>query len=190
MPLSGQRLYPKDVIMKTNLKLSLIAGLLAVAGAVHAQGPMAGQCDPAMGAGMGMRHDRMGKMDPARMQAMMEKRDAQLKTQLKLTAAQEGAWKTFVDARKPAATPANWQRPDPAEMAKLTTPERLDKMKALREEHQKTMTAVMDKHTEATKTFYAALTPEQQKVFDTASMRGHRGVMGSRHDKGPMPAKL
>lgn len=175
--------------MKTNLKLSLIAGLLAVAGAVYAQGPMGGQCDPAMGPGMGMRHDRMGKMDPARMQAMMEKRDALLKAQLKLTPAQEAAWKSFVDARKPAAPAANLQRPDPVEMAKLTTPERLDKMKALREDHLKTMTAAMAKHEEATRAFYAALTPEQQKVFDAVSLQGHRGAMGPRHGKAPMPVK-
>jgi Spy/CpxP family protein refolding chaperone len=168
--------------MKTNLKLSLLAGLLAVTGAVYAQGPMGGQCDPAMGPGMGMRHDRMGKMDPARMQAMREKRDAVLKAQLKLTPAQEGAWKSFVDARKPAAPAANLQRPDPVEMAKLTTPERLDKMKTLREEHQKAMT----KHDEATRTFYAALTPEQQKVFDAVTLPGHGH--GDRKGFRPAPA--
>lgn len=172
--------------MKTNLKLSLIAGLLAVTGAVYAQGPMGGQCDPAMGPGMGMRHDRMGKVDPARMQAMMEKRDAVLKAQLKLTPAQEGAWKTFVDARKPAAPAANLQRPDPVEMAKLTTPERLDKMKTLREEHQKAMTAAMTKHDEATRAFYAALTPEQQKVFDAVALPGHGH--GDRKGFRPAPA--
>lgn len=176
--------------MKTNLKLSLLAGLLAVAGVVYAQGPMGGLGDSAMGPGMGMRHDRMDKMDPARMQAMMEKRDALLKAQLKLTPAQEGAWKAFVDARKPSAPPADLQqRPDPIEMAKLTTPERLDKMKALHEERMKTMTAAMAKHEEAIRTFYAALTPEQQKVFDAVSMQGPHGAMGSRHGKAPMPAK-
>lgn len=175
--------------MKTNLKLSLIAGLLVAAGAAYSQGPM-GECGPAMGPGMNMRHDHMGKMDPARMQAMMEKRDALLKAQLKLTPAQEGAWKTFVDARKPMVPPADLQqRPDPVEMAKLTTPERLDKMKAMREEHMKTMTAAMAQHEEATRAFYAALTPEQQKVFDAVSMQGHRGAMGSHHGKAPMPVK-
>jgi Spy/CpxP family protein refolding chaperone len=176
--------------MKTNLKLSLIAGLLVAAGAAYSQSPM-GECGPAMGPGMDMRHDRMGKMDPARMQAMMEKREALLKAQLKLTPAQEGAWKAFVDAKKPTAPPAAdmQQRPDPIEMAKLTTPERLDKMKAMREEHMKIMTAAMAKHEEATRAFYAALTPEQQKVFDAVSMQGPRGAMGPRHEKGPMPAK-
>jgi Spy/CpxP family protein refolding chaperone len=174
--------------MKTNLKLSLITGLLVVTGAVYAQGPMGGQCDPAMGPGMGMRHGHMGNMDPARMQAMMEKRDALLKAQLKLTPAQDGAWKAFVDARKPAAPAANMQRPDPVELAKLTTPERLDKMKALREEHLKTMTAAMTKHDEATRAFYAALTPEQQKVFDAVALPGPGHAPGGRMGPRPAPA--
>ena len=180
--------------MKTGLKLSLIATLLAVAGVAYSQGPAQGQCDHMMGPGMGMqgpdgRHGHMGKMDPAHMQAMMEKHQAVLKAQLKLTPAQEGAWTAFTDSMKPAAAMMPMQRPDPVGMAKLTTPERLDKMKALRDERMKTMTTAMDMHVEATKTFYAALTPEQQKVFDATSMQGHRGAMGWRHDKAPMPVK-
>lgn len=180
--------------MKTSFKLSLIATLLAVAGAAYSQGPMGGQCDAMMGPGMGMQgaaghHGHMRNMDPARMQARMEKHQSVLKAQLKLTPAQEGAWTAFVDSMKPAAAMMPMQRPDPVEMAKLTTPERLDKMKALHDERMKTMTAAMDKHAQATKTFYAALTPEQQKVFDATSMQGHRGAMGWRHDKAPMPAK-
>lgn len=179
--------------MKSTLKLSLIAGLLVAAGVAYSGqrgGQWHDQCDPMMGQGMamqghGMRHDRMGKMDPARMQARMEQRDTLLKAQLKLTPAQEGAWKTFVDARKPAAQ-AMPQRPDPVEMAKLTTPERLDKMKALRAERMTAMTTAMEKHEAATKAFYAALTPEQQKVFDTAAMPGQYGGKGGR--AAPMPA--
>lgn len=180
--------------MKTGLKLSLIATLLAVAGVAYSQGPMSGQCDPMMGPGMGMQGSdwhkgHMRNMDPARMQARMEKHQAVLKAQLKLTPAQEGAWTAFADSMKPAAAMMSMQRPDPVEMAKLTTPERLDKMKALRDERMKTMTAAMDKHVEATKTFYAALTPDQQKVFDATSMQGRHGAMSWRHDKGPTPAK-
>lgn len=182
--------------MKSSLKLSLIAGLMVAAGLAYA-GQRGGQwnesCDPMMGSGgmmqgHGMRHDRMGKMDPARMQAKMEQRDTLLKTQLKLTPAQEGAWKAFVDARKPMATPTTMQRPDPVEMAKLTTPERLDKMKALRAERMKTMTEAMEKHEAATKTFYAALTPDQQKVFDVAAMPGQGRKMGGRQGQGPAVA--
>ena len=43
--------------------------------------------------------------------------------------------------------------------------------------------AEMDKRADATKTFYAALSPEQKKVFDAETARGHRGG-GHRHHKG------
>jgi periplasmic protein CpxP/Spy len=120
----------------------------------------------------------MGRMDPAKMQAMADKRHADLKAKLKLTAAQEGAWTTYIAAMKPPASMmAN--RPDRAEMAKLPTPERIDKMKALHTQHMAEMTAMMDKHGEATKAFYATLTAEQKTVFDTQSM-GHHGMDAKR----------
>ena len=129
----------------------------------------------------------MGGMDPARMQARVEKHQAVLKAMLKLTPAQEGAWTTFTAAIKPpVASPL--KRPEPVEIAKLTTPERIEKMKALQTQRQSEMNAAMDKRAEATKAFYAALTPEQQKVFDAATVRymargGHMG--GPRDARGP-----
>jgi hypothetical protein len=67
------------------------------------------------------------------------------------------------------------KRPDHAEMDKLSTPERIDKMRALRSQHMTDMQANMDKRDEATKTFYATLSAEQKKVFDAehGRMRGH-----------------
>ncbi|MDO8320715.1 Spy/CpxP family protein refolding chaperone, partial [Rhodoferax sp.] len=64
-----------------------------------------------------------------------------------------------------------------------------DKMKELRAQHMGEMTAAMDKRAEATKTFYAVLTPEQQKVFDAQSMQGHRSHRGMRGGKGMMQPK-
>ena len=135
----------------------------------------------------GMQHERMGKFDPVKMQARMDQRSAALKAQLKLTPAQEAAWTTFTAAMKPPATMmAN--RPDYAELIKLPTPERIDKMKALHTQRMADMTAAMTQRGEATKAFYAALTPEQQKVFDASTTRhfgqggrmgGHRGRMGA-----------
>jgi protein CpxP len=56
----------------------------------------------------------------------------------------------------------------------LTTPQRIDKMKEMRTQRMADMSAAMDKRGEATKTFYAALTPDQQKVFDAQHARhGH-----------------
>jgi hypothetical protein len=180
--------------MKSSLKLSLIAGLLVAAGVGYAQSPMGGApCDMMGGQhggmqGKGMQHGGMGQMDPAKMQAMMDKREAALKAQLKLTPAQDGAWKTFTAAMKPPANQAA-HRPDQAEMAKLTTPERIDKMKTLHAQHMSEMTAAMDKHGEATKVFYATLTPEQQKVFDATAMQGPGKAQGANAGKGMMQAK-
>lgn len=166
--------------MKTSLKISLISGLLLAAGLAYSQGPMGGPCD-GMGpqGGMhGMQHDRMGGMDPTRMQAMVDRRNANLKAQLKITAEQEAAWNAYTEAMKPGANMMNHQRPDPAEMAKLTTPERIDRMQALRAQHMGEMSAAMEKRAQATKTLYAQLTPEQQKLFDAAAMPGQRGAQG------------
>jgi len=131
------------------------------------------------------------RMDPAqRMERMQEhraKRLAALKEKLKLTSAQESAWATFASASQPPAG-ARPQRMDRAEFAKLTTPERLERMQARQAERS----ARFAKRAEATKTFYAALTPEQQKTFDAetvhAGMHGHRGHRGH-HDHSAAPTK-
>lgn len=183
--------------MKTSLKLTLIGTLLAAAaGLAYSQGPMGGQrggmgCDGGMQGmqGMqGMKHDRMGQMDPAKMQARVDARNAALKAQLKITPTQESAWTAYTDAMKPGLGMMNHQRPDLAEMAKLTTPERLDKMQQLRAQRMSDMTAAMEQHSTATKALYAALTPEQQKVFDAAAMPGQRG-MGQHRGPGKRQAQ-
>ena len=82
---------------------------------------------------------------------------------------------------QPGERPARLDRQD---MDKLTTPERIDRMRALRAQHA----AEADRRGEATKAFYAALTPEQQKTFDAQAHRGHRmgGMKGGegRHHGG------
>lgn len=175
--------------MKSIFKPVLIAGLLATVGfAAFSQAPAAGQ-DCMMGQGAmhgGMYHERMGRFDPAKMQARMDQRAAALKAQLKLSPAQEAAWTTFTAAMKPSgAMLAN--RPDHAQLAKQTTPERIDAMQALHTRRMADMSAAMTQRGEATKAFYAVLTPEQQKVFDASTMRhfgqdarmgGHRGHEG------------
>ena len=164
--------------MKTNLKISLVAGLLLAAGLAYSQAPMGGgQCDM-MGRMVACRATAWATMAWARWtrprcRPGWTQRHAALKAQLKLTAAQEAAWTAFVDAHKPPAGMMDRQAAM-ADMAKLTTPERIDKMKELRAQHMGEMTAAMDKRAEATKTFYAVLTPEQQKVFDAQSMMGSR----------------
>lgn len=174
--------------MKSLFKPVLLAGLLATVGfTVSAQAPGAGPHAGMMGIGgamhEGMDQHRMGPLNPARMQARFEKRFAALKVQLKLSPAQEGAWTTFTAAMKPPADLLA-KRADHAELAKLPTPERIDKMKTLHAQHVADMTAAMDQRGAATKTFYATLTPEQQKVFDANAMRPsgwHAPKHGPRH---------
>jgi hypothetical protein len=115
-------------------------------------------------------HPAMMQERMAHMQQRMAQREADLKQILQITPAQEGAWNTWVAARHTQAL----QRPAPGEFAQLTTPQRLDRMRALRA----TRDAEMDRRAEATKTFYAALSPSQQKAFDTLTARQWQHAMG------------
>lgn len=124
---------------------------------------------------MGQRHAQ--RME--RMQQYHAERQAKLKAELKLSAEQEPAWAAFVarTAHEPRAMKAGARE----DWSKLTTPERLDKMQALKAERD----AQMAKRIDATKSFYAALTPEQQKVFDTQAHGGmQRAGMKGEHHKG------
>lgn len=161
--------------MKTSFKTLTMAALLAAAGLTAYAADTATAPAAPMGGTHAKEHGH--RMDPAKMDAMHAKRSAELKAKLKITPAQEGAWNDFVAAMKPPARDAA-NRPDRAAMEKLSTPERLDKMKAMRTQHMSDMNAAMEKRDAAIKTFYAALTPDQQKVFDSVHAKDHRD-----HDK-------
>ncbi|MFD1840699.1 Spy/CpxP family protein refolding chaperone [Paracidovorax cattleyae] len=105
---------------------------------------------------------------PEEREARMARRAEALRQKLQLTPAQQPAWDAFTAAMRPQGP-----RPDMAGMAQLSTPERIDRMRALRAQHN----AEADRRDETTKTFYAALTPAQQKVFDAE----HFGMHGPRH---------
>jgi protein CpxP len=183
--------------MKSIFKSVLLAGLLATAGfAAFAQVPASADCGGMVGAGgpmhEGLRRHRIGDRDPARRQAWMDKRHAELKTQLKLTPAQEGAWTAYTAAMKPPADLIAKRFAERLELDKLSTPERIDKMKVLRTQHMNDMNAAMDTRGDATKAFYATLTPEQQKVYDASALRRH-GADGRKgrwwDSKGPVQPK-
>ena len=112
------------------------------------------------------RHGMMHERDPAKRQEMMAKRQAELKAQLQLTAAQEPAWNTFVASMKPAVDRAALR----AEMEKLSDAERRDKMTALRAQREAKVGA-----------FYAVLSADQRRVFD--EQRKHKG-QGRGHGRG------
>ncbi len=100
---------------------------------------------------------------------------AAIKQKLQLTPAQESAWTTFTTAMQPGNRPA---MPERGELAKLSTPERLDRMRAVHAQHG----TEMERRAEAVKTFYATLTPEQQKTFDAETAQ-HFGRYGMGHGK-------
>ena len=139
----------------------VLAAILAATGA-HAMAQTAPVAQPT-----GPSNTPMGHRDPAKMQALLSQHLADLKAKLRLTPTQEGAWSRFASSMQPPARRDNQLKPEQrAELDKMSTPERIDKMHAMRTQHMAEMSVAMDQRGEATKTFYAALTPEQQKVFD------------------------
>lgn len=165
--------------MKSLHRYLIAAGLVTTIGLgaiAQAQPQQPGTSGPQMMQGQrghadGARAERFR----ARHQDRMAKRLGVLKAQLKIAPAQEGAWTAWTSALQPAARP---QRPDLAEMARLTTPERIDRMKARRAARQ----ADIDRRLDATKVFYGTLSAEQKAAFDAVGLRfmGGKGERGGR----------
>lgn len=112
-------------------------------------------------------HGRMGGSPEMRARRM-----AVFKEKLGITATQDPAWTEWTQAmqRPPMMTPDEREA-----LLKLPTPERIDRMQALGER----MREAGAKRAAATKRFYAALNPDQQKLFDqiTAQRMGRRMPM-------------
>ncbi len=158
--------------MKPHRKHLLLASLLAATGTLAlAQAPAAGDAP----ARPGWSERRAERMDPARMQQRMAERHAQrmdkLKAELKLNPTQEGAWTQFSTAMQPPAFEPRGPGAR-ADFAKLSTPERIDLMQKRADERH----ARMKQRGDATKAFYAQLTPEQQQSFDRLAARGRHGA--------------
>ena len=156
----------------TRLKTARFALSVLLAGSTFVA-VMPAQAQPMMG-DMGMYHDSTRMHE--HMSKQMEKRQADLKTKLHLAPAQEAAWTAYVQATKPPAKPM-MQRMDHDELAKMKTPERLDKMNAAHEASFKAMQTHMKQCSDATREFYNHLSAEQQTIFDaeTLPMRARMG---------------
>lgn len=170
--------------MKSFVKPLLITALLA-SSAMLAQAQM-----PTTGQGM-MHHAHAqgghSRMDPAKMQERMAARQDELKAKLGLNAAQQAAWADYVAAMQPAGNHTRMSRDERSkmheEMQSLTTPQRLDRMTAMKAERD----AQMQRRQQATRNFYDVLTPAQQKVFDASTMMGGghgKGKGGQQHRHG------
>ncbi|MEJ7687993.1 MAG: Spy/CpxP family protein refolding chaperone [Variovorax sp.] len=176
--------------MISSRKSLLLAGLFASAtfasSGAFAQAPLTAPIPPAAEAQVAAPkaqapHKRMDQAQRIeRMQAHRAERLATLKQKLQLTLSQEGAWSGFTEAQKRPPRAAGQARADRAELARLTTPQRLDRMQARQAERS----AMQGKRIDATRTLYAALSPEQQKTFDAESMRFEHRKHGGHHHHG------
>jgi len=99
--------------------------------------------------------------------ALAQARDAgELHAALHLTQPQEAAWRDYQMALEP--DPVQQARHNSAQMmmSSLPTPRRIDLLDA----NMRADLEVMHRQGEATKAFYATLTPEQQKTFDRETL--------------------
>jgi hypothetical protein len=92
----------------------------------------------------------------------------ELKAKLSLQTSQETAWNTFSQSMQHTAP---MPLPPRVTFEKMTTPERLDQMQAMKAERD----AHMQQHAEATRVFYASLSTTQKQVFDKATAQMMRG---------------
>lgn len=156
--------------IKSGFILAVLAMSVAVS-AVYAQTPAAGT--PA-------NHSAMAEKMQKHMQERMEKHRAMVHDQLKITADQETAWKTFIESTSQHMQKMMGERPDHHVHETLSAPAMLEKQLERSKEH----VTMMQKQLDALKTFYAVLTPEQQKTFDAIHKRMHHRAKMMRHMAG------
>jgi len=164
-------------------QLALTAGLSTNAlaqnqGAPTPQGPMSSQGKP----------PHLSEQQKSQIQARRAERRAkrlqELKVFLQLQGNQEAAWTTFYAVmQKPMAKPDRFK---PEELEKLSTPERIDKMMAVKAERDSQMNQRMS----AIKTFYASLNTQQQKVFDTHALAAMKRLGMNQEHRGDHHGKM
>lgn len=153
------------------ISIALAAALSLAAGASLAQPA------PPPGPGPQAEGQRWQKPDPAQ---MAERHAQRLRAALQLRPDQEPALRALVAALQPPPGERERMRAEREAAAKLTTPERLDRMQARMTERQ----ARFRQHADAIKRFYAQLTPAQQKAFDAMPMMMGQGHGMGRHGMG------
>jgi Spy/CpxP family protein refolding chaperone len=136
----------------------------------HGMGPGMG---PGMGRGMGPAAD---------MTAAATARTSQLKAELKITPAQEAAWKAYEAAVTQQASAMQAMRTQMQALMQNAPATTAPDWAAQREAMFKQRQAGMQAHTAAVKELYAVLTPEQRAIVDRnmGPMGGYRMGGGNR----------
>jgi Spy/CpxP family protein refolding chaperone len=171
-----------------NLNRKIIAGFLAAStvffGVAHAQGP---GCGPDGMPGMkGGPMQRGGMMEPG---VRAEQRLTRLKSELKLTAAQEPLWQAYAEKSKAEAGKGMQAMRERMQSDKpVPAPERMAQMQSM----MKDRLAAMESVHESFNRLYAALTPEQKaaadKHFSAAGQHRHGGGRGGPRQGPPAAA--
>ena len=157
-PLQHQTRYKKTMSQYRHLARTLVlaSGLGAFAAA-----PAFAEMSCNEMSGRGNQHERHTQQ--------MDEHHKVLHEALKLTPVQEPGWQKLMDSEHSKAVAIARQ---PIDWAKLTAPERAEKMLELSKVRQEQMA----EHVAALKAFYASLTPEQQKTFEDAHAAPRAGM--------------
>lgn len=163
-----------NLLLRASASLAAMAAVVSVAYAVQAQD----QAPPAQGPA------HSAEQRAAWMHDRQEAHAKALHAILNLRPDQEAAFQAFQAAMAPPAR-EHRDHMDRAAGQAMTTPQRLDRMAERMARHETAFRLRAD----AIKSFYAALSPEQQRAFDAMPMMrgGDRGMGHGRmgHDHGP-----
>lgn len=154
--------------MNTLRKLALVSALAAGLGL--AAGPVVAERGERMEDGHPeyCQQQKGDRDKDGKMTRRFEKKMDRLQDELKLNPEQQDAWSQFRAAMNPAAG----DRGDRRELADQPLPQRMQAMMEAMQQRQQQMAERL----RATESFYATLTPEQQKVMDDNFMQGrHKG---------------
>lgn len=108
-----------------------------------------------------------GAMSPAQAQSTAPPRLNQLHDALRLSAAQEDAWRAYAAALQPPPGAQARHQQMQAMMPRLTTPRRIALLDATMQQD----VVDMRRQGQAVIAFYNALTPDQQAVFDRQTLQ-------------------
>jgi protein CpxP len=153
-----------NLLLRASASFAAMAAVVSVAYAVQAQD----QAPPAQGPA------HSAEQRAAWMHDRQEAHAKALQAVLNLRPDQEAAFQAFQAAMTPPPG-QHHEHMDHAAAAAMTTPQRLDRMA----DRMARREAEFRRRAEAIKSFYAALSPEQQRAFDAVPM-----MQGGDHDMG------